>query len=189
MTVRRSSFFNCATMDLFFTYGDWWTPLPPAYGDVTLENNVFGHTYKDDGSWHYYSLAVGHTGPESQGWGTIANWVVRNNSFELPAAIGDKTASGGSRWVGNLGDWECIPGMTFRHNVGLKCHTTDKQVTPSGSSALVPAAFGWLNPAGNDFHLGAASPAIDAADPADHPAADRDGRARGSAPDAGAYER
>ena len=59
LTVRNSLFHNCATMDLFFTYGSWWTPLPPAYGDVTLENNVFGHTYKDDGTWHYYSALRG----------------------------------------------------------------------------------------------------------------------------------
>ena len=30
-TVRNSIFRDCSVMDLFFTYGDWWTPLPPAY--------------------------------------------------------------------------------------------------------------------------------------------------------------
>ena len=28
-------------MDLFFTYGDWWSPLPPPYGNVTIEGNRF----------------------------------------------------------------------------------------------------------------------------------------------------
>jgi hypothetical protein len=36
-TVRNSSFSNCAVVDLFFTYGDWWSPLPPPYGNVTVE--------------------------------------------------------------------------------------------------------------------------------------------------------
>jgi hypothetical protein len=188
MTVRNSSFYNCATMDLFFTYGDWWEPAPPGYGNITLENNVFGHTYKDDGTWHYYSLAVGHTGPQSQGWGSMAGWVVRNNTFEIPAAIGDKSASGGSRWVGNLGDWDCIPGMAFRHNVGLKCHSSDKRVSPPASSASAFAPFGWASPLGQDFRLKAGSPAIGAADPNDHPATDRDGYVRDSRPDAGAHE-
>ena len=44
MTVRNSLFHECATMDLFFTYGHWWNPKPPAYGNITLENNVFGHS-------------------------------------------------------------------------------------------------------------------------------------------------
>ena len=86
MTVRRSIFHHCATMDVFFTYGSWWAPLPPAYGKVTLENNVFAHTYKDDGTWHYYSLYVANTGGESGG-GTLDGWTVRNNTFEIPAGI------------------------------------------------------------------------------------------------------
>ena len=40
-TVRNSTFHNCAVMDLFFTYGDWWNPLPPTYGNVTIEGNSF----------------------------------------------------------------------------------------------------------------------------------------------------
>src|SRR6202008_4485951 len=42
LTVRNSTFTNCATMDLFIVRGDWWGQQP--YGDVTLENNVFGHS-------------------------------------------------------------------------------------------------------------------------------------------------
>ena len=42
-TLRNSSFRDCAVMDVFFTYGSWWSPLPPAYGNVTIENNVFAH--------------------------------------------------------------------------------------------------------------------------------------------------
>ena len=43
LVVKNSTFQNCGVMDLFFTYGDWWSPQPPSYGDVTIENNVFGH--------------------------------------------------------------------------------------------------------------------------------------------------
>ena len=43
-TLRNSTFRDCAIMDLFFTYGSWWSPLPPAYGNVTVENNVFAHS-------------------------------------------------------------------------------------------------------------------------------------------------
>ena len=186
MTVRNSLFHHCATMDLFFTYGSWWSPLPPAYGNVTLENNVFAHTYKDDGSWHYYSLYVANT---ANGGGTMSNWTVRNNTFEIAAAIGEKTATGKSRWSSNIGDWSCIPGMTFTHNVGQKCSTSDKRVTPAASTQSQTAPFGWVNPAANDFRLKAGSPALNAADPKDHVATDLVTKSRGSAPDAGALER
>jgi hypothetical protein len=182
MTVRNSSFHECATMDLFFTYGTWWSPLPPAYGNITLENNVFGHTYKDDGTWHYYSLAVGITGSE-----TLDGWVVRNNTFEIPAAVEYESATR-SRWVGNLGSWDCVPGFEYRRNAGRKCGPTDKSVSPASSTASTPSAFRFADPANRDFRLTAGSPAIDAADPADSPATDRDGHARDARPDAGAYE-
>ena len=32
MTIRNSSFSNCAVMDILFTYGDWWSPLPRPTG-------------------------------------------------------------------------------------------------------------------------------------------------------------
>src|SRR5215213_5173689 len=115
-TVRNSRFFNCATMDLFFTYGDWWSPKPPAYGNITVENNVFGHTTMDTpGDWHYYSMVIGNTGDE-----TLHNWVIRYNTFEITVAA-EYSRSTGSRWVGNLGDWDCVPGFEYSHNVGKAC--------------------------------------------------------------------
>ena len=185
ITVRRSLFHHCATMDAFFTYGDWWSPLPPAYGKVTLENNVFAHTYKDDGSWHYYSLYVANT---ANGGGTLDGWTVRNNTFEIPANI-EHGATGGSRWVSNLGNWNCVRGMRYSHNVGTRCAATDKQVTPAASSAARTAPFGWVNPAANDFRLNAGSPAVNAGDPSDRVSTDRVSKARVGAPDAGALER
>ncbi len=186
MTIRRSLFHHCATMDVFFTYGSWWSPLPPAYGRITLENNVFGHTYKDDGTWHYYSLYVANT---ANGGGTLDGWTVRNNTFEIPAAI-EHGATGGSRWTSNLGSWNCVSGMRYSHNVGQKCTATDKQVSPASSTAARPAAFGWVNPAANDFRLNAGSPAINAGDPNDRVSTDKAFRARAAGlPDAGALER
>ncbi len=190
MTVRNSIFHSCATMDLFFTYGTWWEPRPPAYGNVTIENNVFAHaTMIEPDSWHYYSLVVGYTGAVESGGGTMANWVVRNNTFETPAAIGDKAATGASRWVNNVGDWSCISGMSFSNNVGKKCSATDKQVTPAASTKTRTAPFGWVNPAANDFRLQAGSPALNAANPRDVVKTDQNAKARGAAPDAGALER
>jgi len=186
-TIRRSSFRTCATMDLFFTHGLWWDPVPPAYGNVTIENNVFAHsTMVGADTWHYYSLVMGQVGPSPDD--PLDGWVVRNNTFEIGVAT-DRTAVR-SRWVGNIGGWDCLPGMTFSHNVGEACGPTDRSVTPNTSSATTTAPFGWRDPAHHDFHLAAGSVAIDAADPTDFPATDRDGRPRpvGAASDCGAYE-
>ena len=186
MTVRNSIFHDCATMDLFFTYGTWWTPLPPPFGGVTLENNVFAHSKKEqsDPDWHHYSLYIART---ADGDGSLTDWTVRNNTFETPAAV-SQSSSSGSRWVGNLGSWDCVPGVAYRHNVGKRCSSTDKPVTPAASTRTRPAPFGWVAPQRNDFRLLAGSPAIDAADPDDAPATDRDGHARDTRPDAGAHE-
>jgi len=59
MTIRNSSFSNCAVMDILFTYGDWWSPLPPPYGNVTLDSNQFGPTYNNTGGRMYYTVYVG----------------------------------------------------------------------------------------------------------------------------------
>jgi len=188
LTIRNSHFYNCATMDVFFTYGTWWTPKPPAYGGVTLENNIFEHSTKapNPNDWHYYSLYIGWTG---DGGGPLSNWVVRNNSFEISAFVDpDHSAATGSRWVGNLGSWDCHAGMAYAGNVGRKCSAADKQVSPASSSRTAAAPFGWADPAAHDFRLNAGSPAIGAAVPTDAPATDRRGFARDSRPDAGAYE-
>ena len=185
-TVRNSTFHNCAIMDLFFAYGDWWTPKPPAYGGVTLENNVFEHVLNDaSGTWGYYPLYVGQTGDN-----VLRNWTVRYNTFEQTASLETShNQATNSRWVGNIGDWDCIPGMTYKYNVGQKCGTTDKAVSPDMSTRTTPAPFGWVNSPAADFHLKVDSVAVDAGDPTDKPATDRDGKARTGTPDAGAYER
>jgi hypothetical protein len=182
-TVRNSRFFECATMDLFFTYGDWWSPKPPAYGNITVENNVFGHTTMDTpGDWHYYSMVIGNTGSE-----TLRDWVIRYNTFEITVAA-EYSSSTGSRWVGNIGNWDCVPGFRYSYNVGKKCDGSDKSVSPASSTRTTMAPFGWLDPLRRDFRLSAGSPAINAGDPHDAPATDGAGLQRDSRPDAGAHE-
>src|ERR687895_917886 len=58
--LRNSSFRDCAIMDVLFTYGSWWSPKPPAYGNVTIENNVFAHPEQaNSGGWDYYNVYGG----------------------------------------------------------------------------------------------------------------------------------
>jgi hypothetical protein len=186
-TVRNSRFTNCATMDLFFTHGTWWSPPPPAYGNVTVENNVFGHSHTtNDNEWHYYGLSIENLGPSTKG--RMSGFTVRYNTFETPVSIGADGAASNTRWVGNLGSWPCISGVTYKKNVGSSCGSSDKAVSPAQSTQTSTAPFGWVNPAANDFHLKSSSVAINAGDPTDMPATDRDGKARTGTPDAGAYE-
>jgi hypothetical protein len=196
LTVKRSHFWKCPTMDLFITRGTWWNQ--PAYGGVTIENNVFEHsTMEEPGSWHYYGLLFG--GQLREGGAPLANLKVRYNTFEQ--AVGLERgfrATGDSEWVGNVGGgWDCIPGMEFRHNVGQRCSASDKGVSrpsscgPPGCRTPQTATQGWVNPGKHDFRLKAGAPAVNAGDPADFPRVDKDGRRRpgGRRPDAGAYER
>ena len=186
-TIRNSRFHDCAVMDLFFTYGSWWSPQPPSYGNVTIENNVFSHSEGSNNSgWNYYSLYIAWIGPSSAS--PMNGWLVRNNTFEQSAFVAPDSGSNGTRWVNNVGDWDCRPGIAYSHNVGQKCGATDKQVTPNSSSQGSNAPFGWVNPGAHDFHLSAGSPAVDAGDPADRTATDRDGNVRDGIPEAGAYE-
>ena len=184
-TIRNSTFRDCAVMDLFFTYGSWWSPTPPAYGNITIENNVFSHPERTDNrGWHYYSLYVGDTGP---GGGSMRGWTVRNNTFESAAFISSGNGNG-TLWAGNLGSWDCKSGVTYRSNVGDKCGGGDKRVSPASSNEDRTAPFGWIDPAGRDFRLKAGSPAINVGHAGDSPATDRLGLARDSRPDAGAFE-
>ena len=51
----------------------------------------------------------------------MSNWMVRDNTFESPRVIAPDRGSNGTRWIGNLGAWDCTPGITYRYNVGHKC--------------------------------------------------------------------
>jgi hypothetical protein len=188
-TVRNSTFRDCAIFDILFTYGSWWSPLPPAYGNVTLENNVFGHTeMENNGGWHYYSVYVGDTGPHGEAGDPLNKWLVRNNTFELPMFISSSGGSNGTRFVNNLGSWDCKSGVTYANNVGSRCSSGDKAVSPASSTSSRIAAFGWEDARAGDFRLTAGSPAVNAGSASDAPRLDRLGLLRDSRPDAGAYE-
>lgn len=200
LVLRDSTFRNCATFDVNMNWPDYWSPQPPSYGHVTLENNVFGHSVNGSG-WHYYGFLLGGTGPNSgapacakgeKAATYMVGWVVRYNTFENDALF-DGCASG-SRWVGNLGSWDCMSGMSYSHNLGTACGPSDISVSPASSCAPPACAartapYGWVNPGAGDFHLLPSSVAINKGDPNDFPSDDRDGKARTGVPDAGAYQR
>jgi hypothetical protein len=188
LTIRNSTFRNCATMDLFILRGTWWGQ--PDYGGVTLENNVFGHSMNGNG-WHYYSVYFAS--------GTFSNMRAVNNTFENSVIFDDNNIGSGPYsgvWANNIGGgWSCLSGVTFRNNIGKACHTTDKATTPQNScgppacSTTQYQPVSWVDPANFDFHLKADSMAIDAGTATYAPARDKDGKARNGAPDVGAFER
>lgn len=195
LTMRRSHFWNCATMDLFVTRGDWWNQS--AYGGVTIENNVFEHSrMEEQGSWHYYGLLFG--GQLRYDGAPLRDLKVRYNTFETSVSLESGfRAAGKSEWIGNVGGgWDCIPGMVFRHNVGQKCSGSDKRVSPASSCgppgcvSVRVSAQRWVDPARHNFHLRRGAPAINAGDLASFPRVDKEGAHRpvGGRPDAGAYE-
>jgi hypothetical protein len=201
LVMRNSIFKNCNTMDVNMSWPDYWQPPPPAYGHVTLENNVFGHS-TDGSGWHHYGLAIFATGPNEgvppcargpRAATYLDGWVVRHNTFENAVLV--EGCGINSRWVGNLGGgWDCLQGVTFRYNVGEDCSPLDFEVNPASSCAppaCTPAQwapYDWRDPPLWDFHLTATSIPIDKGDPDDHPPTDRDGNTRVGPPDAGAYE-
>jgi hypothetical protein len=57
-------------------------------------------------------------------WGRITFITVRNNTFESPAFIAPDRGSDGTRWVNNLGSWDCKSGITFRGMTSDEVTTT-----------------------------------------------------------------
>jgi hypothetical protein len=170
-TVRNSIFRNCSHFDIFFTRnnGDDVT-------NVLLENNVFEAPKQPDGSDAPYSLNVSN-------WLTkMENYVIRNNVIDSDITI-QPTRIVNSRIVNNIGALaSCQQGVTYSHNLWtlVKCGASDRKL-PSALSQFA-------NPKGHDWHLIPGAAAVNAADPADVPATDRDGLLRNGAPDIGPYE-
>jgi hypothetical protein len=156
--------------------GVGWTGQQP-YCCVTFENNVFGHSTNGSG-WHYYGLA----------WylDLIRDMRVVGNTFENGVYM-DTDHSGPAPytgvWANNIGvGWHCFQGVTYRNNLGTKCHDSDIQ------QAFADLSSNWMNPSANDFHLKSTSRAINLGSATYASPTDRDGRTRVGAPDAGAYE-
>jgi hypothetical protein len=190
LVVRNSTFRGCATMDLMVTRGDFWGQ--PTYGGVTLINNVFAHsTHGKDPAWHYFGFLV------HGNMGQLTNAHIVNNTFEneVGGITNAEIHSASGVWANNIGGgWDCLPGMTYRGNVGKTCHSSDVASTPAAGCApplCTPRQIqpvGFVNSIAHDFRLTAGSPAIGVANAAYAPATDRLGYARDSKPDAGAYE-
>jgi hypothetical protein len=186
---RGNRFIGCPTMALFFTN---WNG-GPAYRDVLIENNIFGHTLDDSGNWHG-SCAF------KIGWGynnqnTVIGWVVRYNTFETdPCTDGTPSGAdtGAAQWYGNLGGILCANEFVYKYNVGDTCggvgdYAVANPINWGGSPNGAPF---YVNAPAGDFRLKAGSAAINRGDPTRYPSSDKAGAARplGGAPDAGAYE-
>jgi hypothetical protein len=168
MTVRRSYFYNCAIFDIFQS-GDVDTTT-----DMVIENNVFEAPRLQGGDCcAYFTVRFA--------WGIPERVELRNNSSEHQMDF--RLGAIASKVVGNTiqSGIACAHGVRFSHNVVTKtdpCSRSDRRVR----------RIGYRNPDKHDFDLVSGSPAIDAGDPADHPATDIDGLGRRGAPDAGAHE-
>lgn len=187
---RRNRFVGCPTMALFFTN---WSG-GPAYRDVVVENNMFGHTLDDEQKAHVGCAVV--LGAGADGQNTFVGWTVRYNTFETcvynVGSSGTSDDNGSGRWYGNLGGgWGCVPEFFYHHNVGTACGPTDLAVSPHSNDSTAPNRVTWyINAAAADLHLKPHVAAIGRGDPGDFPSTDIDGQRRpiGRTPDAGADE-
>jgi hypothetical protein len=105
MVIRNSRFFNCATMDIFFTYPDYWNPLPAPYGNVTLENNYFDVPRTMGGNPNGYSVYIAKNGPSLSNQTPMSGWRIRNNFFD-PRSYGvtsDQPLGSNNIFCGNTG--------------------------------------------------------------------------------------
>jgi chitodextrinase len=193
---RRNKFWDCSVIN--------WVAQNyvggPAFGPVTLENNVFAHPMLDDvnGSWQNGAPCLTIVGGNN-GTNAVNNWVVRFNTFECDVMVDTPSNADdnhSAKWYGNLGtDPGCgAPEWTMSYNVGNVCGSSTGSVVvanglnSSGSPNVAPF---YVNAPGFDFHLKAgANAAVNVGAPT-FPSVDLDGNARpfGASVDAGAYER
>ena len=106
MVIRNSTFRNCGIMDASIGIGDWWSPPPPAYTNVTLENNYFGNSRFDNGGCcATYSLALWATKvPQGSDYGVLRNWRIVGNHFEAGSGVIVRPRDDGTNVIcGNTG--------------------------------------------------------------------------------------
>lgn len=107
LILRNSTFRNCGIMDISVGIADWWTPLPPPYGNVTIENNWFGNSRFDNGGCcATYSVALWATQiPSGNNFGQLNGWTIRNNYIEPGSdVIVRPTVGTGTIICGNTGN-------------------------------------------------------------------------------------
>ncbi|MDA0182419.1 LamG domain-containing protein [Solirubrobacter phytolaccae] len=177
MTIRNTHWWNCAVYN--FGIGKIGSDLCPS--DILIENSVFEAS--DDitvgGKQGYYAGYVQSCGVDVQ---------FRNNAFEQGLEL-DPTASPEPLVTGNLlyQGFNCND-ATFVHNTMVRGGGACSGGDDHDNVSIASLADQWIDPANDDYRLKPTSPAIDAADPSDAPALDKDGRVRDALPDAGPYE-
>ena len=168
ITVRNSLFHDCATMDLFFTYGSWWTPLPPAYGrrhagEQRLRPHLQGRRHLallqrlrgQHRERRRHARRLG--GPQQH---------LRDrrppSSMPPPAArAGSATSAAGS----------ACPACATATTSARSAAAATRPWRPRPRRRRVIAPLGWIDAGRHSTSAcRAGSPAIDAADPNDHPA-------------------
>lgn len=174
VTIRNSIFRNCTDYDVF---------VKPGF-DLTFENNFFDEPMPGDTPTVQCNPTCPRGGP-ALAFSAGSGMTVRYNSFGGAIRL-DPEVSGPNVFKGNAGrNSTCWSNATFSFNVwsGTQCSASDR--SDSMSDLFVdPSASGF------DLHLKNSSAAIDAGDPADHPADDIDGEGRPQGVvDAGADER
>lgn len=124
MTVKNSTFTNCAIMDISFGTNDNWEPccgLTPPITGVILENNTFGTSRTDNGACcASISLALWSTDDpidigapgfddDIDDFGEMNNWIVRNNTLEDGSSFHNRLdnveVGTGNITCGNVGAW------------------------------------------------------------------------------------
>jgi len=176
LTLRGNKFHDCDTIivNIANDFGHWANSAAgfAAPNNILVEDNFFGTARDATGGPTFYALNIRE----------CTNCTVRYNSWtQAPRMPTGGEISLNNKYEGNVGPMgsaNCgLTGVTYLYNVwsDAKCSATDKQ-----------AASGFLNPSTWDLHLVLGSAAIGAGNPADYPAADIDGQARVSPPDAGA---
>lgn len=183
ITVRGSSFTNCAVFDIFVE------PRGVLVSDIVFQNNMFDVPRDSDGtsSGSAVSLKGGPFRNVDISWNSIHGNVRTDSAAPDWGASGTLVFKGNAWRNSNCGTW---PSASFVGNVGLNaCSSSDV----GGDPGFVSARTDPCDTAScyrNDLHLSAGALALNRA-PAGAPSDDFDGEARpqGSAPDVGADER
>jgi hypothetical protein len=175
LVIRNSRFRNCEAFSILFT--KFGAPQSPR--NVVIENNFF-----DCCRSGFFSVQLG--GGHGEYW---ENFLVRFNSANKGFSVGSDTTDANSnvRFDSNvlpsIGTSICSrPGVEWTYNVAID--------GPSCGLGSVSGPSPFTSTELPDFHLRAASSAIDAGNPGSHPARDiyNGLRPAGGAPDAGAHE-
>jgi hypothetical protein len=180
LTVRGNKFVRCDHFGIFVQ--QFAGPIPPQ--NILLENNMVGQSTVDGSATTcctYWGIKFS-AGSGTQYWKNIT---VRNNSVVQEIGFETSIPTTNVSLAGNVADQgSCFSGVSYSHNLWYggspTCAASDRSVSLPG----------WVSAISDDLHLTAASPAIDAGDPANYAASDIDGSSRpmGLAPDAGADE-